>query len=71
VVKEPVNFSKAGSEEVVSVPLEELIAEKHVPNRYFALELFIEKRLIEKLGIKNIGSGSLKRRSCLITQRAM
>jgi len=52
VVKEPVNFLKAGSDEVVSVPLEELIAEKHVPNRYFALELFIEKRLIEKLGIK-------------------
>jgi len=52
VVKEPVNFSKAGSDEVVSVPLEELIAEKHVPNRYFALELFIEKRIIEKLGIK-------------------
>ncbi len=53
LIKESVNFVKAGSEQVESVPLEELLSEKLIPNAYFALLMFLEKRLIDQLGISD------------------
>ncbi len=42
---------KAGDEEAENVPLNELLAEGHIPNAYFAFLLGLEKRFMEQLGI--------------------
>ncbi|MGC8676521.1 MAG: glycine--tRNA ligase [Candidatus Micrarchaeia archaeon] len=51
LMKESINFAKAGSEEIESAPLSALLHGKFIPNEYFAFLLFLEKRLITELGI--------------------
>ncbi|MEM3781388.1 MAG: glycine--tRNA ligase [Candidatus Micrarchaeaceae archaeon] len=50
---ERVNFAKAGSESAESLALSELLEMRLIPNKYFALLLFIEKKLIGELGISD------------------
>ncbi|MEM3241376.1 MAG: glycine--tRNA ligase, partial [Candidatus Micrarchaeaceae archaeon] len=53
LLDERINFAKAGSESVDVMSFGELLSMKLIPNKYFALILFIEKKLIGELGISD------------------
>ncbi len=50
VLDTKISFIKSGEEEAIKASLKELLESKSIPNKYFALLLYLENRLMQEIG---------------------